>query len=867
VSAVEARNPEPGTRHPTRALFRLAWKESRSARRRLLLYMSSISLGVAALVAIDSFAGNVTRSIRVQSRALLGGDLAFRSGQPWTKDADALLDSLAHAGTPIARVTTFASMGVIPRGNATRLVQVRGVTPEYPLYGDVVTRPASAWGVLQKGANAIVDPAVLITLDAQIGDTLLLGYGRFRIIGTIETVPGDAGISAAIGPRVFVPASQLGATQLLGFGSRAEYEAFAKLPERIDPARWVDPFQKRLEQSRVRIRTVAQNESQLTRSIEEMGKFLGLVGLVALLLGGIGVASGVNAFVARKIDTVAVLRCLGATSGQVLVIYVAQAAVMGLVGAALGAALGVAIQFVLPNAVRTLLPVDVHVTVEPLAVGLGLALGLWVALAFALRPLVALRHVSPLQALRRDADGGIGRMGIRRALRDWPRVAVAILIAASVVLIAATRARSLRETIAMSAGLAGVLALLAASAALVSWGARHALRARWPYVVRQGIANLYRPANQTRAVILALGFGAFLISTLYLVQSNLLRQFTLSAERARGNLVFFDVQDDQVAGVDSVVRASRERVVDLVPIVTMRIASIDGRSTAALLTDSARQGGGWALRREYRSTFRDSLTTSEELVGGKWFGKTSVPVGEPAAEVSLDQGVARELHVKLGDVITWDVQGVKVPTRVTSLREVNWARFEPNFFAVFSPGALESAPKMWVVLANAPDATASARMQRAMVVRYPNVSSIDLSVVRKTIDDVIGKVATAIRFLAIFSLAMAVPVLFSAVAASRRERVREGVLLKTLGATRVQIRRILLAEYAVLGVLGSLTGMLLAFVGAWALLRWVFERPFTPATLPALAIAGAMVLLTVTIGVLSGRDVFRETPMAALRTE
>jgi putative ABC transport system permease protein len=391
------------------------------------------------------------------------------------------------------------------------------------------------------------------------------------------------------------------------------------------------------------------------------------------------------------------------------------------------------------------------------------------------------------------------------------------------------------------------------------------LRAGWPYVVRQGVANLYRPANQTRAVVLSLGFGAFLITTLYLVQANLLRQFDLTTSASRGNLLFFDVQDDQDAGVESVVRQAGYAVVQSTPIVTMRIKTVAGRTIAQIMAETARRGGAWALRREYRSTYRDTIQSSETLVAGKWFGKTPAPDSQPGAEVSLEQDVAKELRVKLGDVIVWDVQGVEVPTRVTSFRDVNWARFEPNFFAVFGPGALEKAPKQFVLLTNVPDGVSAARVQRSVVQRYPNVSAIDLSIIRKTISEIVDRVSMAIRFLAVFSLAMGIPVLFSAVAATRRERVREGVLLKTLGATQGQIRRILFAEYALLGVLGSLTGMVLSFGGAWGLLRYVFHRPFSPATLPAVLIAAAMVLITVLIGVLSGRDVFRTTPMAALR--
>jgi putative ABC transport system permease protein len=654
----------------------------------------------------------------------------------------------------------------------------------------------------------------------------------------------------------------------------------------------VRPLRPRLERARVRARTVAETEGGLTQSIQQLADFLGVVGLIALLLGGIGVASGVHAFVSRKIDTVAVLRCLGATRAQVLLIYVTQSAAMGLVGAAAGAALGVAIQFLLPRAARDLLPVDVAVQLEPGAIALGLLVGVWVALVFALRPLLALGRVSPLQALRRDDEGAT----LRVSWRHWPTMLVNLLLAASVVLLATSRARTPRDGLVIAAGIAGTLAVLWLSAALFGWLARRLVRTGWPYVVRQGVANLYRPANQTRAVVLSLGFGAFLVTTLYLVQTNLLRQFTLSADASRANLLFFDVQEDQASGLDSIVRASGAPVLTSTPIVTMRVAAINGTVVRLSPRDTALDGadasappppaaagtanragrtpaaggrrgggapGGWALRREYRSTFRDSITPSERITAGRWFAARAP--GDTIFQVSIERDVAGDMGVKLGDVVTWDVQGVQIPTRVTSLREVNWARFEPNFFAVFEPSALEAAPKQFVLLARAPSRDAVARLQRATVARYPNVSSVDLSLVLETVDAIVSKVSVAIRFLALFSLALGVPVLFSAVAATRRQRVREGVLLRTLGATRAQVRKILLSEYALLGLLGSITGMALAFGGAWALVRFVFESSFTPAWTPALAIAGLMTLLTIAIGLLSGRDVFRETPVAALR--
>jgi putative ABC transport system permease protein len=855
-----------------RQVLSLAWRESRTARRRLALYMSSISLGAAALVAIDSFAANVTTSVREQSRALLGGDVLLRSRQPFPAPVEQLVDSIGRSGVGVTDMTSFASMALIPRSGLTRLASVRAVGGGYPFYGEITTEPAGRWSDLQRDRHAVVDPSLLVSLDARLGDTLALGTARFVIVATVKDVPGEPGIAASIGPRVYIPDRYLAETGLLVFGSRAEYETLFRLPPELSTARFVGRFEKRLTSDRIRLRTVAENEYNLTESIDQLRDFLGIVGLISLLLGGIGVASGVHAFVTRKIDTVAVLRCLGATSRQVLAVYVIQAAAMGLVGASVGALLGIAVQFAIPSVVEEFLPVDVRVQLTPRAILLGLGIGVWVALIFALRPLVALRRVSPLQALRREADAD----ALRRARRDPARLTISAAIVATVVVLAMSRAGSLRDGLGFSLGVGAAIAILWLSAALVTRLARRTVRSRWPFVLRQGIASLYRPGNQTRAVALALGFGVFLMSSLYQVQVNLLRQFGGRLSASRANVVFFDIQEDQQPGVDSIVRAAGHDVVQSAPIVPMRIAEINGRSISDLSNDTTagRRRAGWALRREYRSTYRDTLVASERLLAGKWFngatgaGSTTdrVAARDVVHEASFEEEVARELRLSIGDTVTWNVQGVTVRTRVGSLREVNWARFEPNFFVVTNSAALVGAPKQFVILAHVPTQADVARLQRDVVRAYPNVSSLDLTVVQRTVANVIGKVTTAVRFMALLCLALAVPVLFSAVAATRRDRLREGVLLKTLGATRRQVGRIMLAEYAVLGVLGSLTGVVLSLGAAWALVRFVFEVPsFVPAPVPALTVALSMVALAVTIGFLTGREVFAQTPITALR--
>ena len=844
--------------HPGQ-LLALAWKESRTARRRLLLYMSSISLGVGALVAIDSFASNTQRSVREQARALLGGDISLSSRQPYSKSLVAALDSVKRSGVGVADVTTFTSMALVERTGGTRLSQIRGVTPGYPFYGEILTEPAGEWARLQSGRYALVDPSLLLAVDGHIGDTLALGFARFIVIGTLKSVPGDVGVSSAIGPRVYIPARYVDETSLLLFGSRSEHETLIKLPPSLPPQRFLFKLKPRLDSAQVRARTVAETEFNLTQAIDQLRDFLSVIGLVALLLGGIGVASGVNAFVMRKIDTVAILRCLGATSRQVLAIYLIQAVVMGFVGAAAGALFGIGIQLLLPRVLADFLPVDVRITLESSAILTGIVVGVWVALVFALRPLVALRNVSPLQTLRRESDAD----ALRGARFDPVRVLVALTIVLSIAALGVARADSVQQGLGFAGGIGVAVGFLYLTAAALSASARRVVRPNWPFVLRQGVAALYRPGNQTRSVVLALGFGVFLMSTIYQVQRNLLRTVSVKLDASRANVLFFDVQGDQGEPLDSLIRAKGAVVVQRTPMVPMKISSINGVPAAKLNADTARRRAGWAVRREFRSTYRDSLVPSEKLTAGKFHTGGSRAPAIP--EVSVDKGVARDLKLSLGDTIVWDVQSVLVPTRVTSFREVNWTRFEPNFFIVFETRALEKAPKQFIVMADVRGDAAVARLQRDVVTRFPNVASLDLTLIQQTVGRVLNKVTAAIRFMAALSLALGIPVLFSAVSATRRERLREGVLLKVLGATKRQVGRIMLAEYLLLGGLGSLVGVVLSAGGAWALMHYVFKQPFSPAFGPALLVALLMIGIAVSIGMLTGRDVFRETPMAALR--
>jgi putative ABC transport system permease protein len=853
----------------------MAWREGRAEGRRLALLVAAVATGVAALVAINSFTRNLQDSVSQQARALLGADLALSSRRALSPRVRALVDTLGcgvQTGSTecstTAYVTEFPAMGFVPRTSGTRLVNVSAVQGAYPFYGEMQTRPSNAWAELQHGRRAIVEPSLLTALNARVGDSLSLGEARFIISGTVENLPGEVGVRSAFGPRVFIPARYLDETQLLGFGARAERQAFIKLGSPAEADAIARRYRAELRTERVRIRTVADDEEDLNDVLARLGRYLGLVALIALLLGGIGVGSAVVVFIRRKLDTIAVLRCLGATGGQVFAIYLLQAAGLGIAGSLVGAALGVAVQQTLPGLLEGMLPVDVQAALAPDAILLGIGMGLWTALIFAVLPLLGVRRVAPLAALRRAYEpSAAGRDPWR-----WPAIAA---LGASIVLLAALEVGGFRTAGIFSAGIVVVLGVLWLAAWLLVRGLRRWFPAGWPYVWRQGLANLFRPANQTVAVVLALGFGAFLLGTLFLVQHNLLRGLATTGGPQRPNLLLLDVQSDQAPGVAAWLQERRLPENGPVPIVPMRIASVKGRRVSELLADSVLPGGGearnaWAYRREYRSTYRDTLVASEQLVGGRWWKRdaTDCAPARPPACISVEQDLARELSVGLGDEIVWDVQGVEILTRVASLRTVEWARFEPNFFVVFAPGVLEEAPQTLITLTRVDDPALRGRFQRELAERWSNVTTLDLSLVQREIERIVGRVTLAIRFMALFSLATGALVMVGAIATSRLQRVREAVLLRTLGATRRQVLRIAFAEYLALGFLASFTAVTLATAAGWGIARFFFDDARYWVPLPELGVLVlAIVGLTVVVGLWSTRGVLDQPPLEALRQE
>jgi len=839
----------------TRFMLRMVRRDARHGFRRFGLHMGAIAIGVAALVAINAFRADVADSIRAQARDLLGADLEISSRAPLPDSLTALLDSAARGGVDIAYVTDFASMALAAPSGHTRLVQVRALEGGFPFYGSITTDPPGLWRGFRTGPQALVDPGALIQLAAHVGDTLHLGDTAFTIAGVVRNYPGDVGLRAALGPRVFIPARYLAATHLLERGSRVGYAAYLRFSTPAALDQFIASHHDEIRSRAVRYTTADARERDLTRGLDYLGRYLGLVGLAALLLGGVGVASAVRLFVEERIESAAVLRCLGARQGTVFAIYVAQAALLGLAGSTAGAALGVGVQLLLPRVLRGVLPLDVSVRVHPGVIVTGIAVGVAVAVIFALLPLLRIRNVPPLRAIRRDLA----------ETRDRWRVVVYAALAAGLLLLARWQAPNLRSALGFAVAIGGTgLVLWLAALALIRV-TRRAVPRSARYEVRQGIANLFRPRNQTVAVTLALGFGIFLVATLYVVQTNLVRRLSMDTGADRPNLVAFDVQTDELVGVKQLLVTHALPLLDVVPIVPARIAAIDGVPVDSVLAARGpRHRGRWAFTREYRNTYRDTLVNSEQVVAGHWWSNAPADTTGPA-QVSLEEGVAEDLGLTLGSRVTWNVQGVRVPTVVTSLRTVNWARFEPNFFAVFQPRALAGAPQTFVVLTRAPNEDVGAAFQTDLVRRYPNVSALDLGLVERTLDAVLDKVTLAIRFMALFSIASGILILIGAVAASRRQRMMETVLLKTLGASTRQVRLVLRTEYAALGLLAAVVGIGLATLGAWAAMHFLFTLSFAPPVLGLVLFAAAAAALTTAVGMLAGRETLRRPPLEALR--
>jgi putative ABC transport system permease protein len=834
----------------------MAWRDSRTSRKRLFLFSCSIILGIAALAAVGSLGANLNRAIEEQAKALLGADLVINSREPFTPSEDELFTQI---GGEQSREISFTTMIYFPRTGGTRLAIARALSGNFPFYGQFETQPTNAATQFRHGnGGTLVEQSLLAQFDAKVGDEVRIGNLTSHVLGRLDKIPGESVALSAIAPRVYFSMDDLPKTGLLREGSLAQYRIAFKLPAATNVTQMVSLLRPQLEKFRLRTDTVEEHKRELGRAMDNLYHFLNLVGFIALLLGGVGVASAIHVHVKQKLNTVAVLRCLGASVAQAFAIYLAQGIALGAFGAVVGAALGVVVQMLIPKVLADFIPFSFQFHTSWFAIARAMGLGFAICVMFALLPLLAVRRVSPLGAIRASFETD-------RVHRDPLRWLAGAVLAAGVLIFAFSQTRDWRIGLGFTVGLGLAFAALTATAGVLTFAARRFVPRALPFSVRQGLASLHRPNNRTLLLLLSLGLGTFLMVSLYLVQRNLLANLISTSGKNQPNAVLFDIQPSQKDAVSKLIQSLNLPVLDEMPLITMRINSVNGRLVNTNGSGRPRGRGGWAFRREYRSTRSDHLRDGEKIVAGNFV--PSVTNDTQVIPVSVEEGIAKDLGVGLNDEIVFDVQGVPVKTRVASLRTVEWRRIQPNFFVVFPRGSLDDAPAMDVLVTRVASSEESARMQREVVKAFPNVSIIDLLLVLRTVDSILGKISFVVQFMAMFTVLTGLLVLVSALVTGRYQRVRESVLLRTLGASRGQILKILVVEYFALVFLAALTGILLATIAAWALAVFVFKVSFAVAVPPLLIALAVVPAITVITGLLISRGVLNHPPLAILRSE
>ncbi|MBE7178337.1 MAG: ABC transporter permease, partial [Mucilaginibacter polytrichastri] len=820
-------------------------------------FIASIVSGIAALVAIYSFGNNLNTDIDKQAATLIGADMAVFSNKPASDGGQKLFDNLKKKSVSVSEERSFASMIYFPKSQGTRLVQVRALGGSFPWYGELETQPVSAAKIFRRGREALVDKTLMLQYKAKVGDSVSIGKVNFRIAGILNKAPGQTGFASTIAPAVFIPIQYLEQTGLMQKGSRINYNTYYLFRKDVDAEKLAKQLEKRFDKEELNYDTIASRKENTGKSFGDLTRFLALVGFIALLLGCIGVASSVHIYVREKLGSIAVLRCLGATSRQAFLIYLVQIVGIGLLGSVAGAIIGTFIQQILPVIFKDFLPIAISSDLSWTAILQGVALGVLISVLFALLPLISIRRISPLNTLRAAFDD---------TARTPDRLSWFVYGLLVLFILGFTRMLmdGWKETFVFTAGLFAGFLVLYGIAALAVWLTRRFVPARWSYLLRQGLSNLNRPNNQTVILVLAIGLGTAFISTLVLVQNTLISRVTLASAKNQPNMVLFDIQASQREELLSLTKKERLPVIQDVPVVTMSLESVNGHTAADAKKDSTLGFKEGMFRREFRVTYRDTLTSTEKITSGK-FGTENSKSDTPM--VSLEEGYAGRNNLKLGDRLDFNVQGVPMTVKIGSLRSVDWNRVQTNFLVLFPNGVLEQAPQFHVLVTRVPDNTVSARFQQLVVSRFPNVSVIDLGLILSVVDDILDKIGFVIRFMDGFSILTGVVVLIASVMISKYQRIRESVLLRTMGASRRQIFVITSIEYFSLGAISAFTGIVLSVAATWALAYFQFDAPFRPDVAFLAALLLAISLLTLLIGLVNSRGIVNRSPLEVLRRE
>ena len=838
----------------------MAAREMRASWHRLLFFFICIAIGVGAIVALRSVIQSVRHTFAGEARTLIAADAIITSNQPLQPGVVAkIADRVTAAGAESTRSIELATMAR-PADRAdgrARMVELRAVEAGFPYYGTLSLADGVTYDhALLRGFGVLVRPELLAQLDVTVGDVLAIGTRQYTIRGVIENEPGRRLGAFSIGPRVFVDLADLEQSGLMGFGSRSTSQRLLRVPDaQLDGL--VRDLRADFANEFARVRSYKATEDDIGEDFERAENYLSLVGLVIVILGGIGVSSVTRVFVQQKMKSIAVLKCVGGRSSQLLAVYVAQVAMLGLAGSLLGVGLAALAMRAIPSLLAGATPgvaIDYALTVPAVTQGIGI--GLLVSLLFSLVPLLEVRHVKPSLLLRDEA---------RSRRPDAVQILVSVFVVGALVALTVWQAGNWRIGLVVAAGFAGTALVLHLAGILVIRAIAPLARSQ-SFALRHAVLQLSRPGSQMRIVLLAVGLGSFFIIGVRSLQQNLVDQFAVSVTADSPDMFLLDVQNDQVERVRAAITAHQETGAlppRLLPVLRARVVGVAGRELNLENYQDVRGRG--SLAREYTITYRQALEPNETIVAGQLWDGT--PSTEP--EVSIEQFLSEEFKINLGDTIRFDVLGRIITAKVTSIRLVEWGDSRAGgFMFVFRPGVLEQAPHSFIGFLRGPqDAAIRARLQAALVEAAPNVSVIDGREILATIKGVVDNVTLAVTVVGTLVLFSGLLILIGAVAMTKFRRVYEAAIFKTLGATRRLIATVLVIEYGLLGLLAGGIGAAGAVVLSWAVSRYALDIPFTPLLGVSLTGVAVTAVLVAAIGVISSWEVLQRKPLATLRAE
>ncbi len=834
-------------------------RESRGSRGRMAFFVVCLAVGVAAVVAVSGLSAGLRQAIRAEARQLLAADLVVAGRQPLPQ---AVIDRLAEVeGGELATLRETVTMASVParagRRGGSRLVEVKAVEGGYPFYGRLELEPQRPLANLLAGDSVVVHRDLLPALGLALGDELRIGDLTLRVTGTVSSEPDRIDGMFRLGPRVFLAGRTFEASGLERFGSRISRRTLVRLPAGAPPEE-ADALAEELRETlgdpaSFRVESFRDAQPALRQGVRRVERFLGLVALLSLLVAGLGVAQTVRAWLAARLDAIAVYRCLGLTPRDVTLLYLGQTAILAAAGSLLGAGLGLGLVWLVPHLLADVLPTAPPSAWQPLAALRGIALGGGVSLAFCLPPLLSAGRVPPVRVLRRDAEPLPTDTGVR--------FVAGLALGAAIWATAAAQSGSALRGLAFAAGLGVAAAALAGAAVLLVRAVGRLPRQRVGLALRYGLAALGRPGAGTVTATVSLGLGMLVVLAMAVVESRLVEELRRSLPPDAPSVFLIDIQPDQWPQLEATLVAEKATEIRSVPLITARLAALDGRPVAELIEEKARDGeerDRWALSGEKRLTWLDQLPDDNEIIAGSLWSDPEVD------EISLEEEFARDLGVGLGSILTFDVQGVEVPLTVTSLRTVEWQSFGINFFMVAEPSAVEGVPATRLAAVRLPREREQ-EVQDRLAAEFPNVTLFRVREIMEKVAGVLERLGIGVRFLGLFTVAAGLLILGGAVSATALRRAREVALLKTLGMTRGGVVACFAVEYALIGLVAGLVGAVGASALAWAVLTYGMEVPWglVPVRLAA-GVAGAVVL-TVLAGLAASRGALARRPVEVLR--